>query len=321
VAVCFTGVDPRIIRSVRQTETGGHLLPCRGMTQKQETKISLRVATGNDAGACGQISFAAFSTISRAHGFPSDVPSAEVATGLLSEMFSTPGFYCIVAESDGRIVGSNCLDERSVICGIGPITVDPETQNAGVGRKLMQAVMDRANQKGAAGMRLVQAAFHNRSLSLYAALGFDIREPLSCMQGRTQQRSVAGYSVRPAQNGDLEVCKALSRRVHGFDRGMELSQAIQRGSARVVEREGRITGYATELAFFGHATAESNADLQALLGSVDSFGGPGILVPSRNNALLRWCLSNGLRVVQPMTLMSTGLYNEPSGAWLPSVLF
>ena len=32
-------------------------------------------------------------------------------------------------------------------------------------------------------------------------------------------------------------------------------------------------------------------------------------------------LANGLRVVQPMTLMSTGLYNEPAGAWLPSVLF
>jgi hypothetical protein len=26
-------------------------------------------------------------------------------------------------------------------------------------------------------------------------------------------------------------------------------------------------------------------------------------------------------VVQPMTLMSAGLYNDPSGAWLPSVLF
>jgi len=26
-------------------------------------------------------------------------------------------------------------------------------------------------------------------------------------------------------------------------------------------------------------------------------------------------------VVQPMTLMSIGLYNEPVGAWLPSVLF
>jgi hypothetical protein len=42
-----------------------------------------------------------------------------------SMMFSHPGFYCVVAESEGRIVGSNCLDERSAIAGVGPITVEP----------------------------------------------------------------------------------------------------------------------------------------------------------------------------------------------------
>ena len=89
----------------------------------------------------------------------------------------------------------------------------------------------------------------------------------------------------------------------------------------MVEREGRITGYATALAFFGHATAETNLDLEALIASADSFGGPGILVPSQNGGLFRWCLANGLRVAQPLTLMSVGLYNEPAGAWLPSILF
>jgi hypothetical protein len=113
----------------------------------------------------------------------------------------------------------------------------------------------------------------------------------------------------------------LSRRVHGFDRGKDLAQAIDADTARVVEREGRITGYATVLAFFGHATAESNLDLRALIASAESFGGSGILVPSRNSELLRWCLANGLKVVEPMTLMSMGLYNEPAGAWIPSVLF
>jgi len=92
-------------------------------------------------------------------------------------------------------------------------------------------------------------------------------------------------------------------------------------TALVVERGGQITGYASSLAFISHATAETNLDLQALIASADSFGGPGILAPSRNSALLRWCLANGLRVVQPMTLMAVGLYNEPAGAWLPSILF
>jgi hypothetical protein len=126
-------------------------------------------------------------------------------------LFSHSGFYCVVAKAGGRIAGSNCLDERSTIAGVGPITIDPDVQNRGIGRKLMQAMLDRARKQGSPGMRLVQAAFHNRSLSLYASLGFDIREPLSCMQGRTLQRSVPGCAVRAAQTTDIEACNAVAR--------------------------------------------------------------------------------------------------------------
>jgi len=185
----------------------------------------------------------------------------------------------------------------------------------------MQAVMDRSREQNSAGIRLVQAAFNNRSLSLYASLGFDVREPLVVLQGRTRERSIPGCTVRPATSADLAACNALSHRIHGFDRASDLAFSTQQGSALIVERAGRITGYSSTLAFFGHTTAESNQDLQALLSSVDSYGGPGILIPTRNTELLRWCLSNGLRVVEPLNLMSTGLYNNPAGAWLPSILF
>ena len=291
------------------------------MLQKTQPDIVVRDATPDDSVVCGQICFSAFSAINAAHSFPCDFPEPQAAIGLLLMMFSSPGFYCVVAEHEGRIVGSNCLDERSVINGVGPITIDPGAQNLGVGRKLMQVVMDRANKRGAAGVRLVQAAFHNRSLSLYTSLGFDIREPLACVQGKTIERSIPGCIVRAAQSGDLEGCNALSRQVHGFDRSIDLAQSMEHGTAHVVERAGRITGYTTHLAFFGHSTAETNLDLQALIVSAESFAGPGILIPTRNSSLLRWCLANGLRVIQPMTLMSAGLYNNPSGAWLPSVLF
>jgi predicted N-acetyltransferase YhbS len=291
------------------------------MSQTIAPEVIIRSATAQDAPACGQICYDAFTTISRAHGFPPDVPNAGIAAGFLSGMFSDPGFYCVVAESEGRIIGSNVLDERSVIRGVGPITIDPSAQNLGVGRKLMHAVMDRAAERGAPGVRLVQAAFHTRSFSLYTSLGFDVREPLSCLQGQTRERSVPGCHVRPAKPADEDACNALSCSIHGFDRAVELAHTISDGTARVVERGGRITGYTTGLGFFGHSTAEMNVDMQALIASAESFVGPGILVPSRNSALLRWCLENGLRVVQPMTLMSTGLYNEPAGAWLPSIGF
>lgn len=283
--------------------------------------VSIRQAKPEDAAACGQICYQAFAKINTDHAFPPDLPNLQVAVALLTRMFTHPEFYCVVAEDEGRIVGSNCLDERSIVAGVGPITIDAASQNRGVGRRLMEAVLERARERNLAGVRLVQAAFHNRSLSLYTMLGFDTREPLSCMQGRTKTRSIEGCTVQGAQASDIEECNQLARRVHGFDRGAELTDSVHQGTALIVKRHGRITGYASALAFFGHAVAETNLDLEALIASVNSFGGPGILVPTRNAELMRWCLTNGLRVVEPMTLMTMGLYNEPAGAFLPSILF
>jgi N-acetylglutamate synthase-like GNAT family acetyltransferase len=236
-------------------------------------------------------------------------------------MFGHPGFYCVVAESSGQILGSNCLDERSAIAGVGPITIDPEVQNKGVGRALMEAVLARSAERGFQGTRLLQAAFHNRSLSLYTKLGFDTREPISTMQGPPIKAATPGYNVRPARTSDLEECNRLCRRVHGQDRSGELRDAIEQGTAVVAERERRIVAYATVIGFFGHMVGESNGDVQALIANADAFLGPGILVPTRNAGLFRWCLENGLRVVQPMTLMTVGFYKEPAGAWLPSILY
>lgn len=283
--------------------------------------IVIRPARPADIEACGRICYDAFTTLNKQHNFPPDFPSPEVAKQVISMMFSHPGFFCVVAEQDGEIIGSNCMDERSPIAGIGPITIDPSAQNRGAGRQLMVAVMDRASERRFPGMRLVQAAFHSRSMSLYAKLGFDIREPLVVMQGPAIRKIPSGYSVRVATPVDLEACNALCRHVHGHDRSGEMSDAIARGTARVAERDGRITACSSIVGFFGHAVAESNTDLQALLRGVDEFAGPGFLLPTRNTKLFRWCLNHGLRVVEPMTLMTVGLYNEPAGAFLPSILY
>lgn len=284
-------------------------------------RITIRKAKPQDAEACAKICYAAFATINCKHGFPPDFPNEEVAKGVLAQLFSHPGFYCVVAEANGKLIGSNCLDERTPIAGVGPITVDPDVQNQNIGRALMLAVMKRAEEKGFAGIRLLQAAFHNRSLSLYTKLGFDAREPLSVMQGPPILKEMDGYPVRPATAKDLDVCNRLCKLVHGHDRGGELEDALKDGTAVVVERAGRITAYATGLGFFLHAVAETNEDLQALIANAKEFLGPGIIVPTRNAELFRWCLQNGLRVVEPMTLMTSGLYNEPKGAYLPSISF
>lgn len=284
-------------------------------------ELKLRLGTPADAEICGGICYHAFKTISEAHGFAPDFPAPEVAIDVLTRMLANPKFYSVVAEIDGRIVGSNFLDERNTIAGVGPITVDPTAQNRAIGRRLMDAVHQRATERNFAGVRLIQSGFHTRSLSLYTKLGYDVREHLACMQGNAVDVSIAGHLVRLAAQADLESCNRLCREVHGHDRAVELDDAIARRSATVVEHDGRITGYATVIGFFGHAVGETNKDLKALIGAAKEFAGPGFLLPTRNGELFRWCLSNGLRITQPMTLMSKGVYKEPTAAFLPSILY
>ena len=283
--------------------------------------LIMRPGKPEDAQACGVICYKAFKAIADAHHFPPDFPDTEMAVGLMNFGFSNPGIYSAVAEANGEIVGSNFLWESRFVGGVGPITVDPTCQNAAVGRKLMERVLHRAENLKLASVRLVQAAYHNRSLSLYTKLGFDVQEPLSVIQGAALNISFPGYHVRAGNDADLDSCNQLCYKIHGHDRSPELAGAVKTGTLSVVEYDGMITGYTTQVGFLGHTIASTNTGLKALIGASAIFSGPGFLLPSRNAEVLRWCLQNGLRIIMPMTLMSKGLYNDPAGAFLPSVLY
>ena len=284
-------------------------------------ELTIRPATIEDGKSCAEIFYDAFAAIATQHSFPIEPGSPVFTRYRVSEMLATEGFVGLIADRDSEVLGSAFIDERSPIAGIGPVTVAPAVQDQGVGRALMEAALERERERQAPGVRLVQTAYHYRSLSLYSKLGFAIREPLSVLQGTPPAVSVPGRAVRPARTDDLEACGPLCERIHGHDRNRELADAIKAQTAHVVERPEHISGYATGFGYGWHAVAETNEDLIALLGSAAEFMGLGILIPSRNGALLRWCLDHGLRIIQQSTLMSIGLYSEPTGAWLPSIVY
>jgi len=284
--------------------------------------MALREVKAGDAEACAQICFDAFGALHDHHRFPRDFPRLEAATALMSMWIPHPSIWGVVAEIDGRIVGSNFLDERDPIRGVGPITIDPESQNAGVGRKLMEAVLERG--EGAPGIRLLQDGFHMRSLSLYESLGFDVKEPVAVISGKPRSGPLQGVEVRPLAEGDLNECEALCKKVHGFERTNELRDSIQAFAPFVAVRDGRVVAYASSVTFWplNHGVAESEQEMTALLlGAAALVEDPvALLVPLRSG-LFRWCLEEGLRLVKPMNLMAVGEYHEPSGSWFPNVLY
>ncbi|MSU90776.1 GNAT family N-acetyltransferase [Rhodobacteraceae bacterium 2CG4] len=297
--------------------------PAISVSGPVQQAIEIREAAPADTGAIGRILYEAFRRFHESRGFAPDFPTLESATGLAARLIDEPTTYGVVATARGRIVGSNFLSEGDPIRGIGPISVDPDYQDGGVGRYLMHAVVRRGAM--ARGVRLLQDAFNTKSMALYASMGFRVREPVVVMTGRPRDPLPAGAEVRPMTPADLGPADALARRVHGYARGVELRAALADGTPLVLVRDGELAAYMTVPGTWAlnHAVAETEADMKALiLGAGEAGPGPvGFLVPIRHAELFHWCLVQGLSIVKPMTLMTRGTYLEPQGAWLPSVFY
>ena len=146
-----------------------------------ESDLRLRSIEPGDHEAAARITYEAFAGIHDRHRVPRDFPTLDVARGLVAAFSAHPSIWGVVAESGGRVVGSNFLDERGPVRGVGPITVDPDAQAAGVGRVLMEAVIERGASGD--GIRLLQDSFNTASLALYSSLGFRVVEPMVVMAG------------------------------------------------------------------------------------------------------------------------------------------
>lgn len=284
---------------------------------------TIRLAAPPDAEACGRIIYHAFKDIADRHQFPSGFPTLEAATTMAHTFINQPLIFGVIAENCGQIIGCNFLDERDPILGLGPFAVEPEAQQLGVGRQLMIAVLERG--QGSAGIRLTQEAFNVSSMSLYASLGFEVKEPLLLMWGKFKSSLPSNVEVRPLKSEDVDECAALCKKVHGIDRTNELRDAVKNLSPFVALRTGRIRAYASAMNFctFNHGVAETEKDMRALLLGAGALSVESLsfLLPTRQASFFRWCLSEGMRAVSPRTLMAMGEYHEPEGCYFPSLVY
>ena len=288
--------------------------------------VTIRPLTAADVEICGRITSAAFRAIAELRSFPTSFRDPKRAIADVQALSVTPDYDIVVAERGGQVVGMCATIESDSIHGVRLIVVDPAAQGAGIGRVMMERVLKRS--ESGAGVRLVQEAYNTGSMALYASLGFDVKEPLALMAGKARSAAPTDTVVRPLTSGDIAASAELYRQVHGHDRSGEIRLAVSRAVQAmplVAERAGQVIAFSL-LDFVrsgGPAVAGSLDDLRALiLGGAALQDEPlSILVPTRNTALFRWCLDEGLRVVKPMTLMAFGEYHEPDGAWLPSVIY
>jgi len=284
--------------------------------------VAIRRAQPSDIDVCARINYEAFKDICDRHQFPTDFPTLEFSTEIIGLLIDSPSFFDIVAETEGAIVGCGFMDERNPIRGIGPVSVDRTFQGRGTGREIMKALLERGQD--AVGIRLVQESFNLASLSLYASLGFEVKEPFVLMEGKFRSQPQHGFEVRPMASEDLGECAALCEKLCGCDRTSEIEDALTFFSPWVACKQGRIVAYTCAVSALSHSIAETEADMQALLLGAAAYNSEELLsfhLPLRYASLFRWCLEEGLRALKPMAVMSLGEYLSPEGCWFPSFVY
>lgn len=294
----------------------------RGAHSSRKPSIELVPAEPQHASELGSICFEAFKELQDRACGTRDFPNVEIAQQVLGMLVQRDDFYSVSALDNGRLVGSNFLSLMDSVAGVGPITVDPSYHSQGVGRTLMQDVIDYARRNNIEQVRLMQDAFNVASLSLYASLGFAVKEPVAFMQAAPLAED--DNSVRPITEPDLPAIEELSERIYKNSRRNEVAAAAPYGFAALLrERQGRITGYLLP-GILGHGVAETEEDALALIGEAARRLPPEMarfFCPLTESGFYRKALQGGCRVIKVMNYMTMGPYEPQDEVWMPSVLY
>jgi len=289
---------------------------------KERLNIGLVPTVAQHVSELGRICFEAFKDLQDRGCGTRDFPTVEIAQQVLGMLAQRDDFYSVSALDDGRVVGFNFLSLMDPVAGVGPITVDPSYQGHSVGRALMQNVMDYAQHNNIEQVRLFHDSFNIASLSLYASLGFDVKDSVALMQ--STPAAEADNNVRSIAEPDLPAIEEISKRIYKNSRRNEVAAAAPYGFAAFLrERQGRVTGYLLP-GNFGHGVAETEEDALALVGEAARHLPPEaarFFCPLSEGSFYRKALQAGCRAIKVMNYMVLGPYEHPDEVWMPSVLY
>lgn len=261
---------------------------------------------------------------------PGDVPQAQV---LSSEQnwphrvedweFALSLGSGVVAARDGKMLGTAlCWEWGADNATIGLVIVAPALQGQRIGNRMMQALLDRLAPRHV----LLHATEAGRGL--YERLGFVATSEVAQHQGvlarLPQQAQREGDRLRPLEGHDVESLMAIDARGTGMQRARLLRRAFAEGQSVVLERAGKVTGFAV-LRRYGRGqaigpVAAPDLDAACLLISeccrhVDGFLRIDV---HEGGGLSQWLQAQGLPRVGGGTVMVRGRVPERGpahGGW------
>lgn len=314
--------------------------------QNKETKFhqqfDQRPLTDSDRTEYGHMLHSAFNKWYWDHGWGRDYfactpDEAAVFYDIYNDL--NPG--CSIAFFDkvsNKLAGACFYHPRQHHVSLGIMAVHPDYFNRGVGRALVDGIVNFTDQNNLSSLRLVSSAMNMDSFSLYNRSGLVPRVSYNDMilevpaGGMTVPVAGLGH-VRQAVRDDLEAMAKLELELSGISRSIDYEYAIEnkRGylSAAVIEGEdGSLSGFAISvkcpaLNMIGPCVARSEEDALALVRhQLDIFAGlvPLFLVPMQKRHMVETLYSWGARNVETHLYQIRGDYTPCAGVNMPSFL-
>jgi GNAT superfamily N-acetyltransferase len=252
-----------------------------------------------------------------ANGRPAVFRAGPGSTRVFCEVYEAldPG-CCIVAEhpETGRLAGSCFYRARETHCSLGIMTVHPVYFGTGVGKALLEHILEYARTEEKP-LRLVSSAMNLDSFSLYTRAGFVPRHAYQDMflpvpsGGLSLGHDLPGQErVRPATVDDIEAMSALELEVAGISRVKDYGYFVKNreGFWHVSVSEdagGRLGGYLVScghpgLNMIGPGVARGEEQAAALLLAelnVNAGRTPLFLLPVEYGGLVQLAYSWGAR--------------------------
>lgn len=302
----------------------------------------LRPLTDDDRDVYAQMLHRSFNTWYGAHGWPSDYfGCAPEQAGIFLDIYNDISPDCSIAAFDpnsGKLMGACFYHPREHHVSLGVMSVNADYFQCGVGRALVNHIVDFTESHGYAALRLVSSAMNMNSFSLYNRSGFIPRGsyhdmvlpvPIAGLQVRYPLRD----KVRSAAPTNVDAMAALEMEVSGISRVIDYRYAIEnpRGvlQALVLENsDGAIDGFMISikhpsLNMLGPCVARSEkATLALLLQATERFRGavPLFVVPMDKRKLVETLYDWGARNVETHLFQVRGKFQAFNGVSLPSFL-
>ncbi|OOG53159.1 GNAT family N-acetyltransferase [Polaromonas sp. C04] len=188
---------------------------------------------------------------------PGDLPAAHAMSSALKWphriedwQFALSLGQGVVAERNGKVLGTALSWQFGAnYATIGLVIVAPELQGQRIGNRMMSALLDRLEARNV----LLHATVAGRGL--YERLGFVTTGEIVQHQGMLGTLpTVAGREgdrLRPLRDADVESLIAIDARGAGMPRAELLRRLFAQGKTVVLERGGRVAGFAV-LRRYGH---------------------------------------------------------------------